>query len=78
MNRRAFLGGLTAIAGTSTPVDRSTADTNNEISVDSTGPFGDSYRLAVTQTAGGYEAVDSHSRTLLVGVSALNTQVYNY
>jgi len=78
MNRRAFLGGLTAIAGLSTPVDRLTAETNNEISVDSTGPFGDSYRLAVTQTACGYEAVDSHSRTLLVGLSALNTPVDNY
>ena len=78
MNRRAFLGGLTAIAGLSTPVDRLTADTNNEISVDSTGPYRGSYRLAVTQAAAGYEAADGHSLTLLVGLSALNTPVDDY
>ena len=77
MNRQAFLAGLTVIAGFSTPFDQSAADTNDEISVDDTDPSSDSYRLDIEQTAGGYEAVDGHSRTLIVGLSALKTPVNN-
>lgn len=77
MNRQAFLGDLTSVAGLSIPFDQSAVDTNDEISVDDTDPSGDSYRLDIEQTTGGYEAVDGHSRTLIVGVSALKIPVDN-
>jgi len=77
MNRQAFLGGLTVIAGFSAPFDQSAADTNDEISVDDTDPSGDNYRLDIAQTANKYETVDSYRRTLIVGPSALKTPVDN-
>jgi len=77
MNRKAFFGGLTPTARLSTHFDQSAVDTNDEISVDDTDPFGDGYRFDTTQTAGRYEIVDGHSRTLIVRLSALKVPVNN-